>query len=184
MTTVFISGSMRIKNLDKQVLDRIDNIISLNYKIIVGDAYGVDSSIQYYIHSKKYLNSVVYCSGDNARNNLAGWPTQNIHSKYEPGTRAYYTEKDLQMAKDCDYGLMVWDTKSTGTLSNTVELLSQKKISLVFVNKEKKFYKVKNPDDLELLISLMAPLAYEKADKKLSLQKKLAYLKHEQRALF
>lgn len=184
MTTVFISGSMRIKKLDVKVLERLDNIIALGHKVIVGDADGVDSSIQDYFKSKEYLNAVVYCTGDNPRNNLASWPTNNIYSKYEPGTRAYFTEKDLKMADDCDLGLMVWDTKSTGTLSNTIELLSQKKVSLVFINKEKIFHKVKTPEDLELLIKFMSPSAYEKADKKLSLQKKVATLKHEQGALF
>ena len=43
------------------------------------------------------------------------------------------------MAEAADYGLMIWDAKSTGTLSNVIELLSRKKKSLVFVNKEKEF---------------------------------------------
>ena len=46
MHKVFISGSMKIKNLDNNVLKRLNNIIDSNYQIIVGDANGVDSSIQ------------------------------------------------------------------------------------------------------------------------------------------
>lgn len=42
MSKVFISGSMRIKNIAPEVLDRIDNIINSGLEIIVGDADGVD----------------------------------------------------------------------------------------------------------------------------------------------
>jgi len=43
------------------------------------------------------------------------------------------------MADVADYGLMIWDAKSTGTLSNVIELLKRKKKAVVFVNKEKTF---------------------------------------------
>ena len=46
MTKVFISGSMRIKRLDNNVLARINNILEKHYDVIVGDAGGVDTSVQ------------------------------------------------------------------------------------------------------------------------------------------
>ncbi len=127
MHRVFISGSMRIKNLDDNVLTRINNIVDSDYQVILGDADGVDSSIQQYLVSKQSKSVVVYCSGEQPRNNIGHWLTEKIQTNVAPGTRAFFTAKDLKMAEDCDYGLMVWDTKSTGTLSNTIELLKRKK---------------------------------------------------------
>ncbi len=184
MHKVFISGSMRIKNLDNNVLDRINNIIISNYQIIVGDADGVDSSIQQYLISQETKSVLVYCSGDRPRNNIGNWLTEVTETSAPPGTRAFFTAKDVKMAEDCDYGLMVWDTKSTGTLSNTIELLKRNKISLVYINKAKEFLKIKEITDLEKLVSYMSDSAFEKADKKLRLRANIEEFKHQQDSLF
>ena len=116
MTKVFISGSMGIKHLDSNVLSRINNIIHSNYQVIVGDASGVDSSIQQHLDSQQTQSVRIYCSSSHARNNIGHWKTETIKTDAPSGTRAFFTAKDLKMAEDCHYGLMVWDTKSTGTL--------------------------------------------------------------------
>lgn len=184
MHTVFISGSMRIKNLDHNILSRINNIVDSEYQVIVGDADGVDSSIQEYLKEKHSEKVVVYCSGEKPRNNIGHWLIEKIQTNTRPGTRAFFTAKDVQMAEDCDYGFMVWDAKSTGTLSNTIELLKRKKISLIYINKEKKFLKVKEISDLEKMISYMSDFAKNKAEAKLSLKNKIDLFKNEQVSLF
>lgn len=184
MHKIFISGSMRIKNLDQNVLKRISNIINSNCQVIVGDADGVDSSIQDYLNNKQSKSVVVYCTGDQPRNNIGQWPVEKIHTDAKPGTRAFYTAKDIEMADDCDYGFMVWDTKSTGTLSNTIELLKRKKVSLVYINKTKKFLKVKDVNDLEKLTSFMSDSALIKAEAMLGLGNKIESFKNEQSSLF
>ncbi|WP_077343604.1 hypothetical protein [Pseudocolwellia agarivorans] len=184
MHKVFISGSMRIKNIHQEVLKRIDNIINSQYQVLVGDADGVDSSIQNYLLQNGVTSVSVYCAGAQPRNNLGHWSTNKIETNHSPGTRAFFTAKDLVMAEDCDYGLMIWDTKSTGTLSNTLELLKRKKSSLVFVNKEKLFVKVKSVEDLEVLVSYMSESALLKADKKISLLSSIEAFKNEQTSLF
>jgi len=184
MHKVFISGSMRIKNLDKNVLNRIDNIVNLDYQVIVGDASGVDSSIQEYLNAMHSKLVIVYCAGKHPRNNIGHWSVEKIKVNAAFGTRAFYTAKDVQMADDCDYGFMVWDAKSTGTLSNTIELLKRKKISLVYINKLKEFLKIKEVSDLEKLISFMSESAKDKAESKLGLTKKIETFKNEQISLF
>ena len=82
------------------------------------------------------------------------------------GSRAYYTAKDLEMVRVSDYGLMIWDCKSTGTLSNMIELLREKKRSVVFVNKNADFVTVSNKDELDYLLSFMSDRARAKAEKK------------------
>jgi hypothetical protein len=177
MCKIFISGSMRIKRLDPNVKDRIDNIIKSDFSILLGDADGVDASIQELLNSKGYTNVTVFCSGDKARNNIGRWEVNKIHTDYQKNTRLFFTAKDIQMAKKCNYGFMVWDSKSTGTLSNVYELLSQGKKSLVFINKLKTFKKIGRVADFEDLVSVMSTSAFEKADKKIQLNKKIQELK-------
>ncbi len=184
MHKIFISGSMRIKNLDNNVLNRINNILNSDYQVIVGDADGVDSSVQEYLNNKNCKSVVVYCTGDQPRNNIGHWLVEKIHTSAKPGTRAFYTDKDIRMADDCDYGFMVWDTISTGTLSNAIELLKRNKISLVYINKAKEFLKVKEVADLENLISYMSESAKSKAEAKLGLKNKIESFKNEQSSLF
>jgi hypothetical protein len=38
MSTVFISGSIKIKSLDEKVTSRLDNIITSGLKVLIGDA--------------------------------------------------------------------------------------------------------------------------------------------------
>lgn len=180
MTKVFISGSMGIKHLDSNVIARINNIIHSKYQVIVGDASGVDSSIQQHLDSQQTESVRVYCSGSNARNNIGHWKTEVIKTDAPSGTRAFFTAKDVKMADDCDYGLMVWDTRSIGTLSNAIELLNRQKISLIYINKAKEFLKIKEGADLEKLVSYMSESSFNKADKKLKLRSKIEGFKYQQ----
>lgn len=184
MKKVFISGSMKIKNLDPIVLKRIDNIIDKNYVVLVGDADGVDSSVQKYLKNHNYNNVFVYCTGSQPRNNIGGWRVKKVETTVQPGTRAYFTVKDIEMSIDCDYGFMIWDTKSTGTLSNVLELLQKNKKSLIFINKSKVFEKVKEVSGLEQLLTHMSEFSLKKAEEKLKIQDKIMSLKNEQSALF
>ncbi|MBL7179962.1 MAG: hypothetical protein ISS65_07095 [Desulfobacterales bacterium] len=177
MRKIFISGSMRIKRLDPKVKDRISNIINSEFSILLGDADGVDTSIQELLYSKGYKKVTIFCSGTKVRNNLGGWDVEKIPTDYQENTRLFFTAKDIQMAKKCDYGFMVWDSKSTGTLSNIYELLSQGKKSLVFVNKLKTSIKIREITDFEDLVSMMSTSAFEKADKKIQLRMKIQGLK-------
>ncbi|HMN68778.1 MAG TPA: hypothetical protein PKC28_09605 [Bdellovibrionales bacterium] len=184
MSAVFISGSMNIKNLDANVKKRINNIIASNFRIILGDADGVDSSIQKYLQEQGASQVTIYCSGPQPRNNIGGWSVKRVDTNHAPGTRAFFTAKDIQLADDADYGMMIWDTKSTGTLSNVIELLSRKKKSVVYVNKVKEFLNILNVNDLEKLISHMSEAALIKADSKIGLKRKIESLKYEQTSLF
>ena len=168
---------MKIKNIHPLVLNRIENIIKSSFDIIVGDADGVDTSIQAFLKAKSYEKVVVYCSGQYVRNSLGSWTVEKVFTEEKENSRNFYSAKDVEMANKCDFGLMVWDSKSTGTLSNVVRLLKQGKKSLVFVNKNKSFVKICNIKDLENLISIMSDSALQKADKKMSLRKMIAELK-------
>jgi hypothetical protein len=69
-------------------------------------------------------------------------------------------------------------------LSNVIELLSRKKKTLVFVNKEKSFKVVASVSQLEDLVSVMSDHAKQKADAKIKLFDRISLLKHDQAELF
>lgn len=183
MTTVFIAGSISISRLHEKVADRINKIVSSGFNVVVGDADGADTSIQECLQRYQAGKVTVYCTGDSPRNNVAEWPVHRVVSKAKPGTRAYFTAKDLEMARDSDFGLMVWDCKSTGTLSNVIELLREKKKSVVFVNKNKDFVTISDVGGLERLVAYMSDHARAKAEEKINLTAKISSIAHEQFSL-
>ncbi|NVD70551.1 hypothetical protein HUX88_08255 [Duganella sp. BJB1802] len=183
MTTVFVAGSMSIKHLDLQVQERLMNIVTLGHDVVVGDADGVDTALQQFLLDCDYRNVTVFCTGAQPRNNVGNWPVHMVTTYHKPGTRAYFTAKDVAMAEAADAGLMIWDTKSPGTLSNVIELLTRKKNAWVFVNKDKVFHAIKNVTGLESLLSCMAPIARTKADDKIGLTDKLAALQSREQQM-
>jgi hypothetical protein len=183
MTTVFVAGSMKIKRLDPRFVDRLANVVSSNLNIVVGDAGGSDASIQAALLAMNSKLVVVYCSGPQPRNNLGSWRVHSVFSDAEEGTRAYFTAKDVEMANVADFGLMIWDAKSTGTLSNVLELLRRGKKCVVFVNKNKMFITVAGIDGLNQLVETMSEGARAEAERKVGLISKIASIAHEQFSL-
>jgi hypothetical protein len=183
-TRVFIAGSMNIKHLDSKVKLRIDNILAQDFEVVVGDADGADTSIQAYLFNHGTTRATVFCSGERPRNNVGNWPVQRVKTSYSEGSRAFFTAKDIRMAEVADFGLMIWDTKSTGTLSNVIELLARRKKSAVFINKAKLFKNISTVEQLEELLSYMSEHAKQKADDKIRLFDRINSLKHEQMQMF
>jgi hypothetical protein len=175
---------MNIKHLDLKVKERIDKIVAQNFEVVVGDADGVDRSIQSYLLDHGTTKITVFCSGACPRNNVGNWPIQRVETSYAEGSRAFFTAKDIRMAEVADIGLMIWDMKSTGTLSNVIELLVRKKKSVVFVSKSKTFKNIATVEQLEELLSLMSEHAKQKADEKIKLFDRIGSLKHEQMQMF
>lgn len=121
---IFISGSIGINKLPMSVMKKIDSIISKHFMILIGDAKGIDLVVQKYLFKKKYENVQVYYAGDNIRHNVGDWETKEILAKNNEKGRDLYTLKDVEMAKESDYGLMVWDGESKGTLNN-IQLMNK-----------------------------------------------------------
>lgn len=180
MITVFIAGSLSIKRLHPLFLARVKAVVESGFAIVVGDADGADASIQRALLELGAEKVTVYCSGSNPRNNVGGWPVKSVYSTQAPGSRAFFIAKDIKMAKVANYGLMIWDAKSTGTLSNVIELLNQERGSRVFVNKNRKFITVSDANGLEQLAATMSEGARAKAEEKISLSTKIAAIKHKQ----
>lgn len=179
-TKVFIAGSIAIKRLAPQVRQRIDKIVSQDFEVVVGDANGVDRSVQDHLSSlSQPVRATVFCSGESPRNNIGAWPVETVSADGASRSRAFYSAKDRRMAEVADYGLMIWDAESTGTLSNVIELLSRGKKSVVFLDKEGTFHTVSGVDQLEKLIERMDAPARRRAEQKIGLAHRLRSLRQQ-----
>ncbi len=117
---LFISGSKSISELPDEVKLLLGDHMANGTEFLVGDCYGVDAAVQKYLASKGYSKVTIYCSGEAPRNNFA--TGVKVHSCAEAAKgltgRAFHYIKDIQMAKDCDQAIMIWDEKSAGTGEN------------------------------------------------------------------
>ncbi|GAB1475526.1 hypothetical protein MASR2M70_03580 [Bacillota bacterium] len=150
---IFIAGPRSIKKLDKVAQLKLENIIKENHTVLVGDAIGVDKLTQQFLSSSLYNNVIFYASQGKARNNLGGWRIEDVPVK--KGTKGFdfYKAKDIKMAEDADYGFMIWNGKSKGTLNNIINLAGlNKKISVYFIPHEK-FYIIRSIEDAKIMVS-------------------------------
>ena len=169
-TKVFIAGSRRLSKLGKDVKLRIDNIIDKELTVLIGDANGVDKTVQKYLNIKHYNNVIIFCMEGGCRNNLGNWPTQVIAAS-DPNRRdfAYFSTKDRAMAEEADYGLMLWDGQSRGTLTSIVDLVRKDKVVVVYIATDKNFYTLRQSTDLATLLRRVDPSALQRIDRDLPL---------------
>lgn len=95
---IFIAGPRAIKELDENICEKLNNICEKKYNILVGDAEGVDSSIQKFLQIKLYRNVTVFASKGTFNNmvNLLNLGKEVI-LYYAPNQKFYQfkTMKDL-----------------------------------------------------------------------------------------
>lgn len=128
---VFIGGSKTVKKLDKKAISILNEICDKNYEILIGDCFGADRLIQNYLHQNHYHKVTVYASGNVVRNNTGNFNTKLIPVNSEISGFEFYRQKDIDMAKDSDFGFMIWDGKSRGTMSNIIDLINSGKNVIV-----------------------------------------------------
>ena len=128
------------------------NIKNQNFTVLVGDANGIDVSVQEFYYALGYKNVIVYASNGKARNNVGNWKVQKVNVPKNVTGFDFYAQKDLQMSIDADYGLMVWNGKSRGTFNNIVNLTNQEKKVAVYVTTIKDFRYLSNPSQVKLML--------------------------------
>lgn len=161
MTTVFLSGSRKINRLNDVIRSRIQNIVDQDFTVVVGDANGADKAMQIFLAEKDYSNVEVYCAGNTCRNNIGSWITEKISVDPKLRGRAFYTQKDKAMAATADFGFVLWDGKSVGSVNNIFELLKNGKKALVYFSPHKEFFNVKTALDVERLLQRCDPSVSE-----------------------
>jgi hypothetical protein len=171
MTTVFLSGSRSISRLASTVRERLDNIISKDLAVVVGDANGADKAMQKYLAEKHYRDVTVFHVGAVPRNNVGNWPTKYVETESYLKGWEYYANKDKQMAKSADFGMVLWDGESAGSIHNVFELLSHHKKIVIFFAPAKEFVNANETRDALELLHRAAPDVAKNISNKLHLSK-------------
>ena len=170
MRKIFISGSISSKEIPDVVIKSVDNSRERNYTILIGDATGIDKSIQDMLKADNYKNVEIYHVGPTPRNFAdRAWINKRIlvdtdnEKLFKDGkyTREAQMMKDKAMVDDADFGLVIWrDTSknrfgnvhvSKGSLNNIYNLLMQEKyVGLFYIpNPEKGIMKFKKLSEFE-----------------------------------
>lgn len=150
---VFIAGPRAISKLDNVILERLRSICDKKYTVFVGDANGIDKAVQKFLFEIGYANVSVFVSGNAARNNIGNWQVKNIEVDKKLKGFDFYAQKDLAMAKQADYGFMIWNGESKGTLNNIINLIGDGKKVLVYFTPNKQFISIGCKEELETFLA-------------------------------
>jgi len=151
MSKVFFGGSRSLSALDSAVRPRLRNVIVQEHAVLVGDANGVDRAVQSFFAAEGYRNVVVYCMDGEWRNNVGSWPIEAVSSGGRKKDFGYFALKDARMSREADYGFMVWDGESRGTLNNVLTLAQHGKPVLVYRSPAREFLQIKSIHEVEQL---------------------------------
>lgn len=157
MTRVFLSGSRRISRLNDMIRERVWRMMDQGFIILVGDANGADRALQSFLADHQYEKVEVFCTNGACRNNIGAWPVRNVAANPKLKGRAFYTVKDRQMAQEADYGFILWDGRSPGSINNACELVKGNKKAVIYYAPEKRFTNAASFDDITALLSKCAP---------------------------
>ena len=174
MSNVFFGGSRKLGRLNPAIRTRLRNLITNKHTVLIGDANGVDKAVQTFFAENGYKNVIVYCMDAECINNVGGWQLKCINSGGKKKDFSYYAMKDAQMSLDADYGFMIWDGESKGTLNNVLNLVQQGKSALVYHSPSREFIQVKATADVLSLVESCPPDVVEYFNRKIKLEKRVA----------
>lgn len=152
MNTVFIGGSRAVSYLPEQAKHWLDEVIERNDSVVVGDANGADRSVQKYLADAHYDAVTVYCSGKSCRNNIGQWDTRFVNASGSKKKFQFYAAKDREMAHEAEFGLMIWDGKSPGTVLNILRLVRASKKAVLFNMQKKQVLTFDGENDWEAFL--------------------------------
>ena len=156
---IFIAGARKLTELDRSVQERLYSIYKNEYDVLVGDCYGIDTSVQRYYAGLKYDRVTVFSSIGRARNNVGNWTVKYVDGANLKGFELQ-RQKDIAMADEADYGFMIWDGMSKGTLSNIITLTALEKTTLVYLASKQAMTVIKDFTQLEKLLSVCPDETY------------------------
>jgi len=118
---MLICGSIKIKTLNSQVIQYLNQFMRDNVLIVLGDAPGVDALIQSYLAQHKYKRVEIFTASETKRTrfNLGNWRTIVVEGDY--------TSRDKVMCDRATHGLAIWNGQSKGTKRNIDHLRKQRK---------------------------------------------------------
>lgn len=155
---IFVAGPRAIKELDKNIIVKLENVCKKEYEVLVGDADGIDSSVQKFLNKQNYQNVTIYASKGIARNNYGNWKIKNVTINENVTGFEFYAQKDLEMAKNSNIGFMIWNGTSRGTFNNIINLLKLEKNVILYYVPNQKFYQFKKMNEFEKFLSVNVKL--------------------------
>jgi len=112
---IFLSGSKTAAVLSEKLTALLDFYCQQNSEFLIGDCFGADKLMLEYLYAKGFPNVTVYVSGARVRNRIGDYPVKHIAVPEGLTGFAFYRQKDIAMAQDCDAAVMLWDGKTRGT---------------------------------------------------------------------
>jgi hypothetical protein len=173
MSKVFLGGSRSLRRLDSAVRTRLRNLMTHGHAALVGDANGMDTAVQSFFAEEGYRNVIVYCMEGECRNNVGNWPVESVSSGGRKKDFAYFAMKDASMSLQAEYGFMIWDGESKGTLNNVLSLIEQGKAVLVYRAPSREFLQIKSIQELEQLLGTCPAQVVEYLNQKLQLERRV-----------
>ncbi len=173
MSKVFFGGSRKLGRLNSAIRSRLRNIIANGHTVLIGDANGIDKAVQTFFAEEDYKNVVVFCMDGEYRNNVGGWRVHAVDSRGRKKDFAYFAMKDAEMSVQADYGFMVWDGESKGTLNNVLNLLQQGKLVLLYHSPSREFLQIRSARELETILAESPPEVVEYLNKRIKLDKRV-----------
>jgi hypothetical protein len=122
MPMIFIGGSNDIIALPEHAIERIGSIVTAEHGVLIGGAPGADAEMQGLLMGYGYGHVGVFCAGDKPRKNLGDWTVYRVPPPEGVQGFAVHAAKDREMARRADYGLMIWDCESPGTVFKVLRL--------------------------------------------------------------
>lgn len=151
MKRVFLGGSRRVSRLNPAIRGKLEELVQRHMEIIIGDASGADRAMQRQLADWGYKTVEVFYVGKTPRNNLGAWPAHHIETTARLKGFDFYAAKDLEMSREAECGLMLWDGASRGTLANVDNLLRVGKPVALYVSPARRFVALKTAADLTAL---------------------------------
>jgi hypothetical protein len=164
---VVLGGSRKLAFMPEEVLARLEAYMNKDAEFLVGDAPGIDSKFQEILKLNNYKNVTVLSSAGVVRNNLGNWKTRLIDSGLKTKSAAMHTAKDRIMTAEAEYGVMVWDKESPGTLANVIDLVKSGKSCLLYIAGDNELIQIETGSVLETLLSRYSEISSE-AEKRLN----------------
>ena len=119
---IFLSGSKTATALPEKLTVLLDAYCAQNCDFLIGDCAGADTLMQEYLYRKGYTQVTVYVSGEHIRHRIADYPVRHIPVPECTTGFAFYRQKDIAIAADCDAAIMLWDGKTRGTRCNIEDM--------------------------------------------------------------
>jgi hypothetical protein len=146
---VVLGGSRHLEYVPQEVAERLIEWMAATCEFLVGDAPGTDRAFQRFLQSENYPAVKVFTSAEEIRNNLGNWQVEKVESGLKGKSNAVHAFKDRRMSQIADFGLMIWDCKSAGTLSNLIDLIDQGKNCFIWIAPDSELHQFDDSISLE-----------------------------------